>query len=117
RDVVEWLALGSVALVGWVSLLAVPALVLNQNVRAKRWAGFSLRLLAATALIASALLLFDGRYRDFPLSLYLLPALQFGLLAKLAGMENIPQPRAFVYMLALAAIFSLALLWLEPLNQ
>jgi len=117
RDVFEWPALGGVALVGWVALLALPALVLNQNATARRWAGFSLWLLAATALIASALLLFDGRYRDFPLSLYLLPALQFGLLAKLTGMDNIPQPRVFVYMLALAAIFSLALLWLEPLNQ
>jgi exo-beta-1,3-glucanase (GH17 family) len=116
RDIFEWLALGSTALVGWLGLLALPALVLNQNTTAKRWAGFSLWLLAATALIGSALLLFDGRYRDFPLSLYLLPALQFGLLMKLAGMANIPQPRAFVFMLALAAIFSLALLWLEPLN-
>jgi len=116
RDILEWLALGGVALVGWVSLLALPALVLNQSATAKRWAGFSLWLLAATALICSALLLFDGRYRDFPLSLYLLPALQFGLMAKLAGMENVTQPKAFVYMPALAAIFSLTLLWLEPLN-
>ncbi|PKO91616.1 MAG: beta-1,6-glucan synthase [Betaproteobacteria bacterium HGW-Betaproteobacteria-1] len=116
RDILEWLALGGVALFGWVGLLALPTLALNQSATAKRCAGLSLWLLAATALIGSALLLFDGRYRDFPLSLYLLPALQFGLLAKLAGMEHIPQPRAFVHMLVLAAIFSLTLLVLEPSN-
>lgn len=116
RNVTEWLALGGTALIGWVALLALPAYLLGNSQGAARIIRAALWLLAATALIASALLLFDGRYRDFPLSLYLLPALLLGPVLLLSGAALRGLSRNHIVMTALAVILSLLLLWQEPHN-
>jgi exo-beta-1,3-glucanase (GH17 family) len=116
RDAIEWLALGGTALIGWAGLLALPAYVLGSNPGATRIIRGTLWLLSATMLVATILLLFDGRYRDFPLSLYLLPVLALGPILQLSGAALSCTPRGLMPMTVLAIISSLLLLWQEPRN-
>lgn len=117
RNAFEWLTLGGTALIGWLAILASPSYLIADNQRAKNVIQTTLWLLAATGLIASALLLLDGRYRDFPLSLYLLPALVYGPIFLLSRMALFSMPRGHIAMSGISVLLSLVLLWIEPHNQ
>lgn len=114
RNPWEWLTLGGVAAIGWFALLLLPALLFDD--KAGRRARCCLWLLLAAATAASCLLLLDGRYRDFPISLYALPALQFGLLLPLAGVHG-ASSRRFRLLAVIGAIVAAALAAREPANQ
>jgi len=80
RDSIEWLALGGLALLGILITLSIPFLMHDQsrpkllNILQK-----ALFLIVTSATLTSVLLIADGRYRDFPLTLYVLPVLQLSV--------------------------------------
>lgn len=116
RDIWEWLALGGAALLGWITILMIPAL--KEDVQWAKSAMYSLVwLLTLTAMMATALIVFDGRYRDFPLSLYALPALQLGLVCTLSGISIGRLDGRYRLFALLAVIYAGLALWPEPLNQ
>lgn len=117
RDIYEWLALGGFALAGWIGVLALPAWLLSANATAKKWMRTSLWLLAIAVLAGGLLLLLDGRYRDFPISLLVLPALQFGLVLIVAGYRIERLSKHYMQILAVAILANVALLFTEPLNM
>lgn len=117
RDLWEWLALGGIAVIGGLGLLAIPALIFQRCDKATRIIRVHLWLLASAALLCGLLLLLDGRYRDFPISLYALPALQFGLLLPALGFKVGELPNHYRQLAAVAALAALALTTVEPLNQ
>ena len=85
RDVIEWLTLGGLFVIGELSLLTMPFLLKANGgpdsyaARARKIMQSCLLILLAGAAIAGYLLSVDGRYRDFPLSLYWLPVLQLSI--------------------------------------
>lgn len=95
RNPQEWIALGSVTLLGWALLLTLALTQSNANSTASpSQNSFKLRFMSlgmlATMLYASYWLFVDGRYRNFPIQLYVLPVLtlfaiyfvRFSLVAK-----------------------------------
>ena len=75
----EWLALGGICLLGLISSFSIPAFVFKANQTAKRIIQTTLVLMLLAALAANYLLITDGRYRDFAVSLYALPAIQLSV--------------------------------------
>lgn len=146
RDIWEWLALGGLTLIGTLTLLAIPAILLRQKLyRAiDQWSlnlvRFSLYSFVFSAAVAGLLLMpkawllqplsmampalsgffynFDGRYRDFPIAIFLLPVLQLSIglwLLKLDGLTKI-QSR-LLYRLNLVALATMIVFLIsEPLN-
>src|SRR5690606_21231775 len=84
-DIYEWIILGGISMAGWIGIFAIPSLVLSGNEAAKNWIRISIWALGISAFICISLLLADGRYRDFPISLFLLPCMQFGFILLIAG--------------------------------
>lgn len=163
RDNIEWLALGGLNLVGIATLLAIPAVILNQHrntlisevgntaysvlfIRAGLLALIAGTAIAGVLLMPKALVLeplskaipslggflynLDGRYRDFPLSIYLLPVLQLTIGLWLVGLpalariqKTLPSNASsdvdwpYYKHLSLIALLPLAILLIaEPLN-
>ncbi|MCU0805139.1 MAG: hypothetical protein MUF79_08645 [Burkholderiales bacterium] len=132
RDGLEWAANGGMTLVaalaGLLGALALaawsdgrgdpPAPVAIADLRRPRHAGEPSRTLAkwfgvlrfATlfgAALVTVLLVFDARYRDFPLPAYAIPVVAFALLAFARGSERAPrlglEERVLAWIVALAA--------------
>lgn len=116
RDIYEWLALGGVSVAGWIGLFAIPSLIISGSDTAKKWIRISLWMLGISAFICTGLLLVDGRYRDFPLSLFLLPCLQFGLVLLIAGYSIGRLPKDYIELIMAVVIGNIILLCIEPLN-
>ncbi len=75
RDWIEWLALGGLAILGSVLLLVQPWLVSGKKTQAAIKLTATIKLLFIyAALVTGYLIFFDGRYRDFPIMLFLVPA-------------------------------------------
>lgn len=123
RDSVDFIALGSLTLAGNMIVLGMPFII---GAQVRRQAGqpassimsLSWLVLLAGAAIAGWLLAFDGRYRNFPLMLFALPALQLAV-----GLQLLQNPLKALwpqanYVLALAALSTaLAVSLLEPNNS
>ncbi|MGB4811627.1 MAG: beta (1-6) glucan synthase [Methylophilaceae bacterium] len=73
RNGTEWLALGSAALLGWLIVVLDPLHIIRQGsasgamIRASRYG------LMLAAIVASYLIYVDGRYRDYPNLIFVLP--------------------------------------------
>jgi glucan 1,3-beta-glucosidase len=96
RNALEWLVLGSIALLAallplilarWSGRAPPPAAAAWHQLRrrpaslaAADWLGLTRGLLLFAAAVAALLLFVDARYRDFPVLLYLMPAAVFGLI-------------------------------------
>jgi len=94
RDSIEWLALGGTTLLGVLITLSMPFLMHKPlNAQLLNALHKALCLTAVSATIGSVLMVADGRYRDFPFTLYLLPVLQLSIglyLAKIkVSTENV----------------------------
>lgn len=75
RDLIEWIALGGIAAIGWFGIACLPTCIHQTSVTSKRiikWVLFSLMI---ASIVSSWLIYSDGRYRDFPNLLCLLPVL------------------------------------------
>lgn len=116
RNMLEWLALGGLAVAGWIGLFTLPAIIASASVYAKKWASVSIWVLAIGAFITTSLLIADGRYRDFPISLFLLPCLQFGLILKIIGTHIGHFSMDYIKLVAVLMIGNIILLVIEPLN-
>lgn len=146
RDIWEWLALGGLNLIGLLTLLAMPVILLRQKLYGieDKWSvritHISLYCLIFSAALAGLLLMpktwvlqplsmampplsgffynMDGRYRDFPISIFLLPTLQLSIglwllrLQFLTKIESRWLKRLNIIALSTMAIFLLS----EPLN-
>ena len=112
----EWLALGSIALLGLTTLFSIPAYVFNANKIAKKIVQISLTIILLAALCSNYLLITDGRYRDFAIALYVLPVLQISL--GLWLLKQIPRPSLFIYkvLATVLAATSAFCLYKEPTN-
>lgn len=86
RNWKEWTALGSVILIGALGLLGLCKCFGTTGGTFVMKASFA--ALGFAAAICGLLLTLDGRYRDFPVSLYLLPALEFALAACILGISS-----------------------------
>lgn len=117
RDIFEWLVLGGVAIAGWIGILALPSIIIAGSVNAKKWASISIWTLGIAAFIGTSLLIADGRYRDFPISLFLLPCLQFGLVLKLFGTDVNGFSKDYIKLVVVLIIGNIILLVIEPLNK
>lgn len=71
----QWLSMGGAVLAQWALLLSVPTLIYQQSARAVGVIKLMLAVLLIGALTIGLLLTVDGRYRDFPVIIYALPAL------------------------------------------
>jgi len=123
RDAIEWIALGGTLVIGEIVLLSMP-FVLKGNekpsgnaLRARRLLQASLLMLVAGAALASFLLATDGRYRDFPLALFLLPVLQLSLGLRLLHIQlQHIWKRLFYWLAAIACGTAIVCILLEPNN-
>lgn len=123
RDAIEWIALGGTLLIGSIALLAIPFIVKGDgNPRSKaahsrRLMLAALFLLTAGAALASFLLAWDGRYRDFPLALFLLPVLQLSIGLRLLHIQlEHSWKRLFFLLGAIALGSAIVCILLEPNN-
>ena len=95
RSDIEWVALGAIALAGWSGWALLPFAV---DGRATRAMTAALRVLMFGLAFSGLVLAVDGRYRDFPFLLFLLPAVQFGAAAWWARLDvtpRLPEARLF----------------------
>lgn len=105
RSAIEWAALGVVAAAGWLGWALLPWVVHARLNGLMRVVG---RVLLFGLAFSGLLLAVDGRYRDFPFLLFLLPTVQFGLAAAWARLHPLPQlPEARLFA-AIAVLGSLA---------
>ena len=75
RNMTEWLALGGLALLGWLLVIGLIWRICQPSKHQVRLLKTGVLILAVAAVSATVLLIVDGRYRDFPISLYALPIL------------------------------------------
>jgi exo-beta-1,3-glucanase (GH17 family) len=144
RDIFEWIGLGSLNILGILTVLAISLIVAKNQVPAIdaykstiRISVFIFTLCAAIAgflLMPKALVLkplsesvpqlsgflynLDGRYRDFPLTIYLLPVLQLSIglwLAQLRTLTNTTS-RIYCHLNTIALVTIIIFILSEPLN-
>lgn len=123
RDAIEWFALGGTLVVGGIALLAIP-FIANGEVNPRSLAARSRRLmlaalflLTAGAALASFLLAWDGRYRDFPLALFWLPVLQLSVGLRLLHRQlEHSWKRLFFVLNSIALGTAIVCILLEPNN-
>lgn len=146
RDIFEWLALGGLNLLGIFTTLAISIILMRQknnglaDAHSKHIIQISLFFFVAGAALAGLLLMpkayilkpityvmpalsgffynLDGRYRDFPIAIYLLPALQLSIGLWLLQLRNLAKMRSRMYRnLNTIALVTMGIFILsEPLN-
>lgn len=146
RDILEWLGLGVLNLLGIFTLLSLPVIFKRQttlglnNPYSQRIIKFSLFCFTLGAAIAGLLLIpkawilqplsqamphlsgffynLDGRYRDFPIAIYLLPVLQLSVGLAITQLQTLRQTHSrFYHYISGIALGTMVLFILsEPLN-
>lgn len=117
RNGPEWLALGVIVIVGWLSMASLPFLIAGQHwERAKKLLSVSLLALLIGTAVASWYLIIDWRYRDFAIVLYALPALQLSLGLYLLGVPTRNSWRVYYFLNLLSVITALTAIAIEPDN-
>ncbi|WP_374339980.1 glucan 1,3-beta-glucosidase [Methyloversatilis sp.] len=108
RNPQEWAALGAVAFAGLAAWALLPFALTGRALASMRCA---VRVLLFGLACSGLLLAVDGRYRDYPFLLFALPALQFGLAARWAGFDVLPElPEARLF--AVIALAGSVIAWL-----
>jgi exo-beta-1,3-glucanase (GH17 family) len=115
--VLQWFSFGGALLASWLIVSSVPALLYKQSQLAMRIIHVATLALLIGAVTIGILLAVDGRYRDFPVHLYALPALQLSLGLRLLA-SNIRFAHAGYLALAVASVTTALICYLiEPLNS
>ena len=112
----EWLTLCGIAVLGWISLLSIPIYLSKQSAWAKALIQTTSIVLMLAALTANYLLIMDGRYRDFSISLYALPIIQIAMGLSLAQQRIRFQTKLLKWLGILLLISASACVALEPTN-
>ncbi len=116
RNQQEYLALGGIAAIGWVTLLAQPSYLFKDNRNTKTFIRFSAIALMLAAIVASYLLITDGRYRDFAIALYALPVLQISLALELTGRSIRYSFGPMKFLIVILMLLAIGCLYQEPNN-
>lgn len=114
RNAAEWAAMGAVALAGLLAWAVFP-FALKEGGRVLL--ALALRVLLFALACTGVLLAVDGRYRDFPFLLFLLPMVQFGIAARWAGFDPMPplrEARLFAVLAVLGSVFAWLSDWRNP---
>lgn len=114
RNPMEWLAMGAVALAGGLAWALLPFVMTG---RARPAMTFAVRVLLFGLATGGLLLAVDGRYRDFPFLLFVLPTVQFGLAARWAGfdvMPRLPEARIFTLIAVAGSVIAWLVDWRNP---
>lgn len=118
RDSIEWISLSAISITGLLSVLVIAYLILKgQTQVVHKWLLASLFLICLGAGTTGILLTLDGRYRDFPVVLYLLATLQLSIGTKLLGISTQIKSRIVTTMQITALVTALIGLCLEPQNS
>ncbi len=111
----ENLPLIIVILTGWLSLIAVVKHLAHPSDTTQQWISWTTLLLLTFSVITSYLLFHDGRYRNFPNSLFFLPALVLSLHTWL-----IRHPLQFgkwrFILIAISMVYAILIISMEPDN-
>ncbi|MGZ8271154.1 MAG: glycoside hydrolase family 17 protein [Methylophilus sp.] len=75
RDMTEWIALGAIAFLGWLVVLAEPYRFILQQKKYLSLINWALLGLLLAAVVTGWLIYKDGRYRNYPVVLFALPML------------------------------------------
>jgi exo-beta-1,3-glucanase (GH17 family) len=105
RNVWEWISLGGLTLVGWVMVIGLVTRVCQPSKPHLWMLKTCAFILLCAAISASVLLIADGRYRDFPISIFALPVLQLAFASIFLGLDIRPQ-RMLAYVLSAALIIA-----------
>lgn len=122
RDTTEWIALGGVAILGWLAIifmplyLAIKSNATKQSVNVHAMIKFVNYALMIAAIVASYLIYVDGRYRDYPNLLFMLPAVILSLGLMLSNSMLRTKSRMNYLYCALLFISALLCLLKEPNN-
>ena len=117
RNLLEWGALAIVVAAGWLALLCLPRLMGgSDSQRTDKLLQFSIFVLLLGAAVASWYLIVDWRYRDFPLVLYALPAIQLALGYRLLGVATRRRARIHYVLGAIAMVTAVVSVAIEPNN-
>ncbi|HSH97761.1 MAG: beta-1,6-glucan synthase [Methylophilaceae bacterium] len=117
RDSIEWLVLGGLALLGILITLSMPFLMqVKYSTQFLNTLQKALFLIAASATLTSVLLVGDGRYRDFPLTLYVLPVLQLSIGFYLAKIKVSTESVIYYSMNGLSIATASIFIVMEPHN-
>lgn len=118
RNLQDWLALGGLALLSHVIAICL-ILAISKPSKALTLLKIGTIIFSFSALIASLLLIIDGRYRDYAISLYLLAALELSiglLLLKLQIEPRLKLHRILGGLLISSALYCLFLETSNPLS-
>jgi len=117
RDKSEWMALAGVAVLGWLAIISMPLHLAKQSVSSYAMIKAANYALIIAAIIASYLIFVDGRYRDYPNLLFVLPAITLSLGLMLSNSLLRCESRINYLLSALLFIFALLCLLKEPNNE
>lgn len=112
----EWLALGGVAAIGWIAIISLIWTVSKTNANNLGLQQTCLTILLLAAVAASILLIMDGRYRDYAISLYALPTLQLSFGLYLLKRSIRPELQFYYLLHMLLIVSAVYCLYLEPNN-
>jgi exo-beta-1,3-glucanase (GH17 family) len=117
RDSIEWLALGGLTVLGILITLSVPFLMnINSSAKLLPILRKALFMIIASATFTTVMLAGDGRYRDFPLTLYALPVLQLSIGFYLAKIRINTKNEIYYSLNGLNIITAILLIVMEPHN-
>ena len=117
RDNIEWLALGGLAIFGWLAIIIQPWHIGRQSVNTCSVIKVAQYGLMAAAIIASYLIYVDGRYRDYPNLIFALPVLVLSIGLLLGNCMPKVSSRINYLLCTLVFILSLLCLLEEPNNH
>jgi len=99
RNISEWLALGGLALVGWLLVIGLVWRICQPAKHHALALKTGVLILSVAAISATVLLIVDGRYRDFSISLFALPILLLSFSSTFLEIDVRP-PRLLGYVLS-----------------
>ncbi len=111
----ESLPLIAVILTGWFSLIALIQHLAHPSDTTQQWLRWTTLILLFFSLITSFLLFHDGRYRNFPSSLFLLPALSLALHTWLTR-HPLPFSKWRIIIIAISSVYAILVIGMEPDN-
>jgi exo-beta-1,3-glucanase (GH17 family) len=114
RDATEWLALGGVAILGWLAVAIQPWHIVRQSLITNAIIKVSQVGLIIAAIISSYLIYVDGRYRDYPNLIFVLPVIVLSIGLWLSNIMPKKLSRLNYLLCPLVFILSLLCLLEEP---
>jgi len=116
RNALEWTTLGGLAVVGWLMVIGLVLCVCQSHQRYLLIVKTCAFILLCAAISATVLLIVDGRYRDFPISLFALPVLQLSFASMLLDID-VRLQRVLAYAMSVVLVISaLYSVYLEAYN-